>query len=437
MLPTTDVIDLFAGPGGWSLAAAALGLHELGVEYEPNAVATRTAAGWRTIHADVAELNPANFAAAGLIASPPCQAFSTAGKGHGRDYTDDLVAAIHRRDWHARPHPDPRVWLVLEVGRWIEALHPEWIACEQVPAVLPLWNAYADWLRELGYSVWTGTLNAADFGVPQTRVRAFLIAHRTRTAHPPEPTHAKDPDARALRDKAPVGDDGRSPRLRRAGRLPAPRRWRRRDRGWLPGTRLAIDERTGVHADRESPLVDPPHSTLKNAATDDGMQQIEPRPGPRPDVHHEGRWTVATPTRPRLVPPGVRPHDGTFTDSRVRARRDRLDVETTGDDRARRPATLATRAQGQRRRLPPRRRRRRPLRRPGRKRSRQADPDRRARAAELPAGLPGGRLEVETVRADWQRRPAARGVARAPRPPSRLRQDLLVALVLGSNTGDT
>ena len=118
MIPPTDVLDLFAGPGGWSLAATVLGLNELGIEYDPTAVRTRTAAGFRSVLADVSELNPANFAARGFIASPPCQAFSNAGAGHGRDYTDQLADAIRRRDWHARPHPDPRVWLVLEVGRW-------------------------------------------------------------------------------------------------------------------------------------------------------------------------------------------------------------------------------------------------------------------------------------------------------------------------------
>ncbi len=45
---------------------------------------------------------------------------------------------------------------------------------EEVPEVAPLWKQYA-----------------ADHGVPQTRRRALLIVSRTRTAAPPEPTHAK------------------------------------------------------------------------------------------------------------------------------------------------------------------------------------------------------------------------------------------------------
>lgn len=314
MIPPTDVIDLFAGPGGWSLAASVLGLHELGVEYEPNAVATRTAAGWRTIHADVAELDPANFAAAGLIASPPCQAFSNAGKGHGRDYTDELVDAIHRRDWHARPHPDPRVWLVLEVGRWIDQLRPEWVACEQVPAVLPLWNAYADWLRELGYSVWTGTLNAADFGVPQTRVRAFLIAHRTRTAHPPEPTHDQDPTPGLFGTKLPwvtmaeaLGFDGQVgfPHLADGGAATEDgyraRDWRTTKKPAFTLTEKARSWtlRTGCGT---------------GAATDDGKQRIDTdrQPAPTFTAKAGGQWVLSpglTSSQPnrRLYDPEAEP----------------------------------------------------------------------------------------------------------------------------------
>ena len=60
---------------------------------------------------------------------------------------------------------------------------------EQVPSVLPLWQVYAAELRRMGYSAWAGTCNAADYGVPQTRVRAILIASRVRQVSRPEPTH--------------------------------------------------------------------------------------------------------------------------------------------------------------------------------------------------------------------------------------------------------
>ena len=46
--------------------------------------------------------------------------------------------------------------------------------------------------------MWTGILNAADYGVPQTRRRAILLASRVRTAVPPPPTHAQSAEPESL-----------------------------------------------------------------------------------------------------------------------------------------------------------------------------------------------------------------------------------------------
>lgn len=53
-----QAIDLFAGPGGWDVAAADLGFRPLGIELDADACATRDAAGHRTLQADVAALSP-------------------------------------------------------------------------------------------------------------------------------------------------------------------------------------------------------------------------------------------------------------------------------------------------------------------------------------------------------------------------------------------
>jgi DNA (cytosine-5)-methyltransferase 1 len=262
-------LDLFAGPGGWSTGAQALGIADVGIELDVAACATRAAAGHKTIRA-----NAAAFAAGhlegkvrGFIGSPPCTQFSAAGNQAGNAVTTELAASIrdlfagkptrakHRKamfralrdsrwliekapakvppgadrlwtreaqdEWKRklrarkdsrakrlraqmtddsrylrRAERSARYWaavrsasLVVEPARFIHACIPEWVAMEQVPAVLPLWEVYAAELRKMGYSAWCGKLNAADYGVPQTRERAILIASRVRQVSRPEPTH--------------------------------------------------------------------------------------------------------------------------------------------------------------------------------------------------------------------------------------------------------
>jgi DNA (cytosine-5)-methyltransferase 1 len=178
-----------------------LGLHDvLGLELEPAACATRLAAGHKTEQVDVAAAEPDAYGPIwGLIASPPCQAFSMAGRGKGREGdAERLEAHVGACSGGWAPYDpddyaDERSPLVLEPLRWALALRPEWVALEQVPPVLGFWRVLALALRRAGYGAWAGTLNAADYGVPQTRLRAFLLAHRSRIPAPPKPTHAQAP----------------------------------------------------------------------------------------------------------------------------------------------------------------------------------------------------------------------------------------------------
>lgn len=199
------VVDLFAGPGGWDEGARLLGFSDeiLGVENEANACATAQAAGHARLNADIAAIEPRDVIshAVGLIGSPPCPGFSSAGKGLGRLDLAMLTHAIKRLAYGDDPwcvltdvraeQRDKRSALTLEPLRWALALRPEWIALEQVPSVLPLWQAYADALRSLGYDVWTGYLHAEQYAVAQTRKRAGLIASRTRSVAMPTPTHSR------------------------------------------------------------------------------------------------------------------------------------------------------------------------------------------------------------------------------------------------------
>ena len=206
----STALDLFAGAGGWDLAARKLGIFSFGVENMKEALATREANGLETVFEDVwdglfdGSLVPEYEV---LIASPPCQTFSTAGKGAGRKALDDvltLVGAI--RDMHSRGESfdpsylktyakqlgDDRTALVLTPLLYALRDEPTYIAWEQVPPVLPVWQACAEVLRDAGYSVWAGNLQAEQYGVPQTRKRAFLMARRDGVeVKPPVPTYSK------------------------------------------------------------------------------------------------------------------------------------------------------------------------------------------------------------------------------------------------------
>ncbi|GAB3080863.1 hypothetical protein GCM10027053_51620 [Intrasporangium mesophilum] len=196
------IVDLFAGPGGWSTGLNMIGRAEtVGVEWDEAACATARAAGHERLQADVAELDPATIGGAsveGLIASPPCQGFSMAGKGRGRQDSAAIIAAVAEmaagrdpRAQLAQQVKDERSVLALEPLRWALDLEPEWMTWEQVPAVLPLWEACAEVLRADGYSVWTGKMLAERYGVPQTRTRAILIASRARLVGEPIATHSR------------------------------------------------------------------------------------------------------------------------------------------------------------------------------------------------------------------------------------------------------
>ncbi|MFC9545834.1 DNA cytosine methyltransferase [Streptomyces sp. NPDC056956] len=204
------ILDLFAGPGGWSHALTVLGARDVGLEWDKWACKTRTAAGQLTIRTDVALYPTWPWVGRtwGLIASPPCQAWSMAGKRLGlvdqplvHRAVADLAAGRDTREKLLAACRDERSMLAAEPMRYLHALNavgePEWVAMEEVPDVLPLWQQYAAVLRRWGFSVWTGILNAADYGVPQTRRRAILLASRIRTAQPPVPTHAHvaEPDS--------------------------------------------------------------------------------------------------------------------------------------------------------------------------------------------------------------------------------------------------
>jgi DNA (cytosine-5)-methyltransferase 1 len=232
------IVDLFRGPGGWSTGLRSLGFTgvEVGLDIDKSACATAIATGHtETASVDIYEQDPAVFGRGmvdGLIASPPCPTFSAAGGRFGRLLVEIILRCLRDaaagRDTRAECREEayrllkPIMWdkefaasqrqgrppiegrakgrawrdacmsiLVVEPMRWTVALEPKWIALEQVPDVLGVWKVMAELLRDQGYNVWTGVLEAERYGVPQTRERAILMADRERPVAPPPPTHQR------------------------------------------------------------------------------------------------------------------------------------------------------------------------------------------------------------------------------------------------------
>lgn len=163
---------MFAGAGGWDKALAEVGHEVVGIELDHPACRAAVNAGHPRIRADVTSYPPERFKdAVGLVASPPCPDFSKAGRRAG------LNGVTGR--------------LVYEPVRWVGIVRPQWACFEQVPEVLPIWKLEADKLKALGYRTWVGVLDAADYGTPQNRSRAILLASLTHQPTAPAPTHCE------------------------------------------------------------------------------------------------------------------------------------------------------------------------------------------------------------------------------------------------------
>jgi len=204
---TALVVDLFGGAGGFALGAHQHAPHAevVSLEIDDDACATQDANDMRFKQTDLSdpavadewlsELN--NVEAFHLHASPPCQTFSVAGKGEGRKHLDTLAEAVGVA--LAGGDPSSLLGQVPEGSRltvapatWIARLKPDTVSMEQVRTVLPLWEAYETGMQALGYQTWTGVLCAEQYGVPQARRRAWLMARRGyQPVSAPAPTHSK------------------------------------------------------------------------------------------------------------------------------------------------------------------------------------------------------------------------------------------------------
>lgn len=166
------VIELFAGCGGMALGFKNAGFRTvLANEWDKDACdSLRANITDRVLNCAIQEI--VQFPDAEVVAGgPPCQGFSNLGE---------------------RVPNDPRNQLWRHYLRCVEQVRPKVFVLENVPPLLKS-AEYAELRRiaiSLGYEVEGRVLNAADYGVPQTRKRAIVIGSRVGAPSFPEPTHA-------------------------------------------------------------------------------------------------------------------------------------------------------------------------------------------------------------------------------------------------------
>jgi DNA (cytosine-5)-methyltransferase 1 len=188
-----SVLDLFSGCGGLSLGLEAAGFMIAGGNdaddaaldsFRLNHENARTWSGPVEMLESRRVLDDLGLEAGELdvlAGGPPCQGFS-------RNRA--------RRHVEGRFVDDPRNYLFREFLRFVGDLQPRMVLVENVPEILSKEGGrYGDEIREdlddLGYSMTAAVLNAADFGVPQRRRRAIILASRVGDVSLPLPTHAE------------------------------------------------------------------------------------------------------------------------------------------------------------------------------------------------------------------------------------------------------
>jgi DNA (cytosine-5)-methyltransferase 1 len=179
------VVDLFCGAGGFSEGFRRSGYEILfGFDKCPQAIDTYTYnlktqgySGDITLYKPKKMLEIAGLDAQDIdvvIGGPPCQGFSVAG-----------MMKIN----------DERNFLYQEFIRFIKHVKPKLFVMENVPTIASYDNGsiiqdIEKQFRKIGYTPKQQKLNAANYGVPQTRERLFIAGSRKGyPAFPPQPSH--------------------------------------------------------------------------------------------------------------------------------------------------------------------------------------------------------------------------------------------------------
>lgn len=185
-LPVITSVDLFAGAGGLSLGfhLADKGFTPVfAVEHDRAAAATFERNFGCEVFAGDIEDGPAYPEADIIVGGPPCQGFSPLGRDRD-DASRSRINGLWKHYLDAVRTIRPRAFVLENV--------PEFQRSVQFADLLELLASDSELSA---YTVAYGVLNAADYGVAQSRRRGILVAIRDRRGGlpwPPPPTHGPD-----------------------------------------------------------------------------------------------------------------------------------------------------------------------------------------------------------------------------------------------------
>ena len=167
------MIDLFCGAGGFAVGCGFAGFESvLGIDHFAPAMET-----WTYNHpnafgclGDIRSIDPLTMKEMLekkgidkihlLTGGVPCQGFSRANRKHNDD--------------------DERNFLFLEYMKYVEVFQPDYIILENVSGLRTTAGGrfeedIKNYMKDLGYTPTVKQINAADYGVPQTRIRLVFV----------------------------------------------------------------------------------------------------------------------------------------------------------------------------------------------------------------------------------------------------------------------
>ncbi len=178
-----NIVSLFSGVGGFDLGFIQAGHQVVWANdvWDVAAETYRLNIGNHIICKDIRQIPSSAIPGCDLIIGGfPCQGFSMANQ--------------------KRNENDERNFLYLEFVRILSDKKPAFFLAENVKGILSLakgkvFKMILEDFSRIGYNIQYAVLNAANYGVPQTRERVIIFGQRKDIAHkinfPPEPTHQK------------------------------------------------------------------------------------------------------------------------------------------------------------------------------------------------------------------------------------------------------